>query len=82
MNKKPKAKYIKRSENIHNFMKNLKTCLSRVEILEKFKEGEGYPKTPFNQGITTNEKALNYLVEKEFIKKYYSKKGRIMFKSK
>jgi len=67
-------KYKRVANNIYSFLQHLCKPMSRVEILNKFREDKLYHK-----GSNTIDRALVYLVENEKIKKYYSKSGRIMF---
>ena len=68
------AKYKQRAEKIYSFMNWRKKPISRVEILNKFREDKFDHK-----GINTNERALAFLVEEKRLKKYFAKSGRIMF---
>lgn len=65
-------KYVKRAIKINQFFNFKKKSLSRVECIKKF--------GGFGKEVNTTERALSYLVKKGELKKYYSNKGRVMFK--
>ena len=72
-----KVKYKSRAKNILMYLRNRNFPISRVEILKHFEE-----KDKLHKGINNNERALNFLFQKDLINKFYSKKRRIMFKKK